>query len=83
MPIHAHGHGASCADLRAPTPGFVHLVHIRTGFLLSFVYDAARDESDLVVLDAADLDGEPLATVALGQHLPPLFHGIWVDEIYD
>ena len=53
------------------------------GFLLTFVYDKARDESDLVVLDAADLEGEPVATIALGQRLPPLFHGIWADEVYD
>jgi len=52
------------------------------GFVLSFVYDLARHETDLVILDAAHIAREPIATVALGQHLPPLFHGIWSDEIF-
>ena len=51
------------------------------GYILVFVYDAARHESDLVVLDAKDLAGEPVATVALGQHVPPLFHGIWTEDV--
>ena len=51
------------------------------GYILTFVYDAARHESDLVVLDAKDLAGEPVATVALGQHVPPLFHGIWTKDV--
>ena len=52
------------------------------GYLLTFVYDASREESDLVVLDAADLEGGPVCTVALGQHVPPLFHGIWSEEVH-
>ena len=51
------------------------------GYILVFVYDAARHVSDLVVLDAKDLAGEPVATVALGQHVPPLFHGIWTEDV--
>ena len=47
-----------------------------------FVYDEARDESDLVILDTSDFEGEPVATVALGQSLPPLFHGTWSEEVY-
>ena len=50
------------------------------GYVLTFVFDAARQTSDLVILDAADIAGEPVATVALGQHVPPLFHGIWEEE---
>ena len=51
------------------------------GYVLTFVYDGARHETDLVILDAADLSGDTVATVALGQHLPPLFHGIWEDDV--
>jgi len=52
------------------------------GYILTFVYDASRHESDLVILDAADIAAEPIATVALGQHLPPLFHGIWEEQVF-
>ena len=45
------------------------------------MYDGARHETDLVILDAADISGDAVATVALGQHLPPLFHGIWEDDV--
>lgn len=51
------------------------------GYVLTFVYDGARHETDLVILDAADISGDAVATVALGQHLPPLFHGIWEDDV--
>ena len=53
------------------------------GFLLSFVYDIAKDESELVVLDTADLKSGPIATIAIGQSLPPLFHGMWSEEVYN
>ena len=49
------------------------------GYLLSLVYDAKQHASQLVVLDAATFDAEPLACLALGQHVPPPFHGTWLD----
>ena len=48
------------------------------GWLLSFVYDGGRDGSDLVVLDATDVAGAPVATVTLPQRVPFGFHGNWV-----
>ena len=48
------------------------------GWVLAYVYDAARNTSDLVVLDARDFAGEPQATVALPQRVPMGFHGSWV-----
>lgn len=50
------------------------------GWVLAFVYDAARNGSDLVVLDASALDAAPVATVALPQRVPFGFHGNWVPE---
>jgi carotenoid cleavage dioxygenase-like enzyme len=50
------------------------------GYLLSLVYDAKQHASQLVVLDAATFDAEPLARLVLGQHVPPPFHGTWLDE---
>ena len=40
--------------------------------------DAGRDGSDLVILDATDFGGRPVATVALPQRVPFGFHGTWL-----
>jgi carotenoid cleavage dioxygenase len=48
------------------------------GWVLSVVYDPARDASDLVILDATDFGGRPVATVGLPQRVPFGFHGTWV-----
>lgn len=51
------------------------------GYLLTLVYDAATDRSDLVVLSAEDLEGDPVATVHLPQRVPFGFHGNWVPSV--
>ncbi len=48
------------------------------GWVLSVVYDAARDTSDLVVLDATSFAGPPVATVHLPVRVPFGFHGSWI-----
>jgi carotenoid cleavage dioxygenase len=50
------------------------------GWLLMLVYDPARDTSDLVVLDARDVAGEPEAIVHLPRRVPFGFHGNWIPE---
>jgi carotenoid cleavage dioxygenase-like enzyme len=50
------------------------------GYVLAYVYDAGRDGSDLVILDASDFSASPVATVALPQRVPFGFHGSWVDD---
>jgi carotenoid cleavage dioxygenase len=50
------------------------------GWVLSLVYDADRDSSDLLVLNAADFTGEPAAVVHLPQRVPFGFHGNWVPD---
>jgi carotenoid cleavage dioxygenase len=50
------------------------------GWVLSVVYDEGRDASDLVVLDATDFTGSPVATVHLPQRVPFGFHGSWVPD---
>lgn len=47
------------------------------GWLLGMVHDGTRDGSDLVVLDASDFGGPPLARVRLPQRVPYGFHGSW------
>jgi carotenoid cleavage dioxygenase-like enzyme len=48
------------------------------GWVLAYVHDAATDRSDVVVLDAQDFTGEPVATVHLPVRVPYGFHGNWV-----
>jgi carotenoid cleavage dioxygenase-like enzyme len=48
------------------------------GFVMALVYDPARDASDLLVLNAQDFDGEPVAAVHLPVRVPFGFHGNWV-----
>jgi carotenoid cleavage dioxygenase len=48
------------------------------GWLLGFVYDAGRDASDLVVLDATDVAAAPVAAVELPVRVPFGFHGAWL-----
>jgi carotenoid cleavage dioxygenase-like enzyme len=50
------------------------------GYVLAYVYDAGRDGSDLVILDATDIAGAPAATVQLPQRVPVGFHGSWVSD---
>jgi len=48
------------------------------GWVMAFVSDAADATTDLVILDAADLTGDPVATVRLPQRVPLGFHGNWI-----
>jgi carotenoid cleavage dioxygenase len=48
------------------------------GWVLSVVYDEARDASDVLVIDATDFDAPPVATVHLRSRVPYGFHGSWV-----
>lgn len=48
------------------------------GWILSYVYDATTDRSDVVILAADDFTGDPVATIHLPQRVPFGFHGNWV-----
>lgn len=48
------------------------------GWVLSVVFDAARNASDLVILDATSFSGPPVAVVHLPARVPFGFHGSWV-----
>ncbi|WP_194835012.1 carotenoid oxygenase family protein [Nocardia sp. XZ_19_369] len=50
------------------------------GYLMTFVYDAATDSSDLTILDATDLAAAPVATIHLPQRVPFGFHGSWLAD---
>ena len=48
------------------------------GFAMGFVYDDSRDSSDLVILDATNLNAPPVARIHLPQRVPYGFHGSWL-----
>ena len=48
------------------------------GWYLGYVYDSARDGSDLVIIDASDFAGDPVARMKLPQRVPFGFHGNWI-----
>lgn len=48
------------------------------GYALGFVYDSARNGSELVILDASNPAAKPVASIALPQRVPHGFHGSWV-----
>jgi carotenoid cleavage dioxygenase len=50
------------------------------GWILSTVYDRARHRSDVVILEARDFIGEPLATIRLPVRVPFTFHGGWAPD---
>jgi carotenoid cleavage dioxygenase len=45
---------------------------------MSYVYDAKRDASDVVILDARDFSGDAVATIRLPVRVPFGFHGGWL-----
>ncbi|MEQ1785756.1 MAG: carotenoid oxygenase family protein [Acidimicrobiales bacterium] len=51
------------------------------GWLMTLVYDARTDRSELVVLPAADPADGPVARVMLPNRVPLGFHGNWVPDV--
>lgn len=49
------------------------------GWIMTMVYDAAKDSSDLVIIDALNFN-EEVARVELGVRVPNGFHGNWVRD---
>jgi len=50
------------------------------GWVLSYVFDGGTGRSDVVILNAQDFTGEPLATIHLPDRVPFGFHGNWVPD---
>ncbi|MGC1303421.1 MAG: carotenoid oxygenase family protein, partial [Caulobacteraceae bacterium] len=50
------------------------------GWILSYVYDAERDASDVVILDAQAFSDAPVATIRLPVRVPFGFHGNWLAD---
>lgn len=50
------------------------------GWILTVVYDATIDSSELHILDAEDITGPEVASISLPQRVPFGFHGNWVPD---
>jgi carotenoid cleavage oxygenase len=48
------------------------------GWVLSVVYDAGRNASDVIIVDATNFEAAPVATVHLPRRVPFGFHGAWI-----
>ena len=48
------------------------------GWLLTYVHDAVLRRSELLLLDAEDLQADPVARILLPQRVPYGFHSTWV-----
>ena len=48
------------------------------GWLIGLVIDMGAQTTDLVILDAMDFEGAPVARVHLPHRVPPGFHGNWI-----
>lgn len=49
------------------------------GFLLTVVFDQQSNSSHLLILDAMNIEADPIATVAIPHRIPYGFHGNWVN----
>ncbi|WP_439817309.1 carotenoid oxygenase family protein [Zavarzinia sp. CC-PAN008] len=50
------------------------------GWVLGYVIDTATDTTDLVILDALDIEGEAVARVHIPHRIPTGFHGNWMPD---
>jgi carotenoid cleavage dioxygenase len=50
------------------------------GWLVTYVHDTTEEISELVVVNAQDMSGEPVARVLIPQRVPYGFHGTWVSQ---
>lgn len=50
------------------------------GWLLTIVTDRAGRGSELLVLDATDVTGPPVASIRLPRRVPAGFHGSWIPD---
>ena len=50
------------------------------GYLMTFVHDETTNASHLSILDASNMEAEPIAEVQLPRRVPAGFHGSWIAD---
>jgi 8'-apo-carotenoid 13,14-cleaving dioxygenase len=51
------------------------------GWVMGYVIDTARETTDLVILNAADITKPPVASVHIPHRVPTGFHGNWLADL--
>jgi carotenoid cleavage dioxygenase-like enzyme len=73
-------HGAPSAPGEAVFAPAVGASDELAGWYLTYVYDPVTDGSDLVIIDASDFEGDPVARIRLPRRVPHGFHGNWIPD---
>ncbi|MGI9643683.1 MAG: carotenoid oxygenase family protein [Ilumatobacteraceae bacterium] len=50
------------------------------GYLMTYVHDETTDTSHLTILDASNIEADPVAEVHLPRRVPAGFHGSWIAD---
>jgi len=50
------------------------------GYLMTYVFDPSENASELVILNAKDMEDEPIARIHLQARVPAGFHGSWIPD---
>ena len=75
-----HDFGPGCAAMEPVFVPRVGATDEDDGYVILYVYNAARGASEVVILAAQDFAGAPLAVVELPVRVPFGFHGAWVPD---
>ena len=51
------------------------------GWIMAVWWNPIRNTSEMVIHEAADLDGEPVARIKLDHRVPLGFHGNWIADV--
>ena len=74
--VHAFAAGMTvCEPVFVPDP---HGRQEEDGFIVTFVHEAGSPTGRFVILDARQLDREPIATIELPRRVPAGLHGSWM-----
>ena len=75
--FHSYGEGVYGSEAPfVPRPG---ATEEDDGYIITFVTDEASDSSQVLILDAREVDRPPLARIHLPQRVPLGFHACWVE----
>lgn len=75
---HELGRGRFCGESTfAPRPG---AAAEDDGWLLTLVWDAVAKQAELLVIDAQDVTGKPIARVLIPERVPYGFHVTWLSS---
>jgi carotenoid cleavage dioxygenase-like enzyme len=75
-----HDFGPGCATLEPIFVPRAGATEEDDGYVISYVFNAARNASEVVILSAQDFSGAPLAVVELPVCVPVGFHGVWIPD---